>query len=329
MSDSGVRLPDMTRQFPPQCLRLLKLQCGVIASRQAGPAGLSPRRMERLADAGRWQRLHYGVYASFTGEPPRGAILWAAVLRAGPQAVLSHETAAELEGLFDKRSKLLHVTVPVSQRVRPIAGFVIHRSSRILEARSPWRLPPRTVIEETVLDLTQEAASSDDVISLLARACQRRLTVPVLLAGRVRMRAKIRWRTEILEALEDVADGVHSPLEYRYVRDVERAHGLPAGRRQVHARHGGRRIYRDVCYLQYGVVVELDGKASHPAEQRLQDNRRDNAAAARGLITLRYGWADVSERACVTAFEVGKTLSGRGWPGALRSCHRCRQPRLS
>ena len=198
-----------------------------------------------------------------------------------------------------------------------------HRSSRIAEAREPWLLPPRTMIEETVLDLAQDASSFDDVVSLLARACQRRLTFPFLISERVQMRARLRWRVEILDALGDVAAGVHSPLEYRYLHDVERAHGLPAGKRQVHAVQGGRGVFRDVLYRPYGVVVELDGKASHPAERRLQDNRRDNAAAARGSITLRYGWADVTERACLTAAEVGETLSGRGWPGPLRSCARC------
>ena len=44
--------------------------------------------------SGRWQRLHAGVYATFSGDPLRQAWLWAAVLRAGRAAVLSHQTAA-------------------------------------------------------------------------------------------------------------------------------------------------------------------------------------------------------------------------------------------
>lgn len=310
-------------QLPPQCVRLLELQCGVIASWQAEQAGLDSRRMEVLVRHGRWQRLHYGVYASFTGEPLRDAVLWAALLRVGPGSILSHETAAEVDGLLGNRSKLLHVTIPESKRVRPIAGFAIHRSERIAEAREPWLLPPRTMIEETVIDLTQDAASFDEVVSLLARACQRRLTCAVLIRERIAMRAKVRWRSDILRALEDVADGVHSPLEYRYVRDVERAHGLPAAKRQAHAVQGRRGIQRDVFYQEYGVVVELDGKLSH-ADRRREDTRRDNAAAARGLITLRYGWPDVTEGACATAVEVGETLGGRGWAGPLRTCRRCR-----
>jgi hypothetical protein len=312
----------MTQELPERCQRLLRLQRGVIASWQAEPADLSPRRVESLVRAGHWQRLHYGVYATFTGEPPRTAELWAGVLRAGPHSILSHETAAELDGLTDKRGKLIHVTVPSAQRPKPITGLVIHGTERLLDVRGPG-LPPHTVIEETVLDLAQDATSFDDVLALLARACQRRLTFPWMLRERVEMRAKLRWRADILQALEDVADGVHSVLEYRYLRDFERAHRLPVADRQALAVQDGGAIYRDVFYRQYGVVVELDGRASH-ADRRLQDNRRDNLATARGVATLRYGWADVTELPCQTAYEVAQTLAARGWPGPLRPCRRCR-----
>jgi very-short-patch-repair endonuclease len=113
---------------------------------------------------------------------------------------------------------------------------------------------------------------------------------------------------------------VHSALEYRYLRDVERAHGLPTAERQARAAQDGRQIYRDALYRRYQVAVELDGSASHPAEQRWRDRHRDNAAAAEGVITLRYAWADVTERACETAGEVGRVLIRRGWPGPLRRC---------
>ena len=317
----------MTQHLPPPCLRLLRLQSGVIASYQAESAGLRRRQIENLVRSGRWRRLHLGVYAAFTGKPPRDAVLWAAVLRTGPQSILSHQTAAGLYGLVRDSGRLIHVSVPQPQHTRPIAGLVIHRSSRILQARDPGWLPPRTMIEETVLDLAQEAASFDDVISLLAQSCQRRLTAPFLLSATLETRAKMRWRSEISLALQDVADGVNSVLEYRYLRDVERAHGLPAGERQAHAVLRRRSIYRDVRYRRYRVVVELDGQASHPDEQRWRDNRRDNAAAADGLFTLRYGWADVTEQACETAFEVGAVLGKQGWTGTLRRCGpRCRWP---
>ena len=41
--------------------------------------------------------------------------------------------------------------------------------------------------------------------------------------------------TALLDALGDVERGVRSNLEFRYVRGVERAHGLPEAGRQVRA----------------------------------------------------------------------------------------------
>ncbi|MGI9007727.1 MAG: hypothetical protein ACR2FU_16265 [Streptosporangiaceae bacterium] len=50
--------------------------------------------------------------------------------------------------------------------------------------------------------------------------------------------------------------GVHSLLEYNYVRDVESLHRLPKGRRQAPAGQPGRRRYRDVQYDEFGLIVE-------------------------------------------------------------------------
>jgi hypothetical protein len=310
----------MAQELPKPCLRLLSSQCGVIAGWQARAAGVGARQIENLVRYGRWRRIHFGVYAAFTGDPLRPAILWAAVLRAGPRAILSHETAAELDGLSHKPSNMIHVTVRSEQHRQPVPGVAIHRSSRIIAFKQQRPLPPQTATEETVLDLADGAASFDTVVWLVARACQGGLTTPFLLADSLQLRARARWRGELRQALLDVAEGVHSPLEYRYLHGVERAHGLPRPDRQAEAdRHPGR-IFRDIHYRKYRVAVELDGTASHPDEQRWQDKRRDNAAAADGIFTLRYGWADVTERPCETAREIATVLARGGWPGTLRRC---------
>jgi very-short-patch-repair endonuclease len=196
-----------------------------------------------------------------------------------------------------------------------------------LQIADPGYLPPRTQVEETVFDLTDAAVDFDGVVALLARTCQRQATTPFRLAMTLERRPKVRWRKEIGLALQDVATGVNSVLEFRYVRDVERAHGLPESERQHRGSQHGHQVFRDVRYSKYGVLVELDGKASHPDEQRWKDKHRDNAAAAEGWFSLRYSWADVHERACITASEVGMVLCRQGWTGNLRRCGpTCRLP---
>ncbi len=310
----------MADESTASCRRLLTLQHGVLARWQAPAAGLSIRTVEARLRTGRWRSLFRGVYATFTGDPPREALLWAAVLRAGPGAILSHETAGELDGLLDKPIAVIHVTVPDTQLVRYGSGVIVHRSHLIEQVRHPGLTPPRTMIEETVLDLAQQSAAFDDAFSWMSRACQRGLTTPVLLRMRMDLRKKMRWRSELGAALQAIWDGAHSVLEFRYLRDVERAHQLPRATRQARIVHGGQRQYRDVLYDDFGVCVELDGRVAHPAQTRWLDIRRDNANAAEGIVTLRYGWTDVTELPCEVAAEVAAVLRGRGWNGRPQAC---------
>jgi Transcriptional regulator, AbiEi antitoxin len=310
----------MSRELSAEGRELLSLQHGVIARTQALELGIGPRTVSSRLRSGRWQRLYRGVYATYTGEPGREAWLWAAVLRVGPEAVLSHQTAAELDRLAPRPSALVHVTVPRQRHVRVIPGLVIHRCDRIQMARHPSLTPPRTRIEETTLDLAQSAANLDDAFAWLARACAGRLTTPARLWATLDARRRVRWRSELATALGDVCDGAHSPLERRYIRDVEHPHGLPCARRQVRTASGTRTEYKDALYEEFGVGVELDGDLAHPPEARRRDRDRDNAAAADGIITLRYGWPDVVRRPCHVAAQVAAVLGQRGWRGNPRPC---------
>jgi len=223
------------------------------------------------------------------------------VLRAGPGAVLSHQTAAELFGLTDRRSPLVHVTIPAQRHIGRVPGVVIYRSDRVAAAAHPSLLPPRTRVENTVLDLVNQAPGFESAFDWACNACQRRLTTADRLCAAMGDYAKVRWRAELADALTQITSGVHSRLERGYVIGVERRHGLPAATRQVRTLRGGRVSYLDNLYGDYLVCVELDGNSTHPAHRRWLDISRDNAGAAAGLITLRYGWIDVIHRSCATA----------------------------
>jgi hypothetical protein len=321
----------MQGDIPDECSRLLEFQHGVIARWQAPAVGLHAAVIDARIRRGRWRPLYRGVYAAYTGTPPRESVLWACLLRAGPGAVLSHHTAAELDGLTDRPSNAVHVTVAHDRQVRfsggerdgPAPRMVVHRTRRLDVIRHPARTPSRTRTEETILDLTELSASLDDVLSWLCRGCGRRLVTSQVLYTAVRARPRMRWRDDILGALPVIADGVHSPLEYRYVRDVENAHGLPKADRQAKVLRNQprpRSSYLDNLYALFGVAVELDGQADHLVEDRWTDIRRDNANAKSGIVTLRYNWADVTDRPCEVAAEVADALRAHGWTGLPHPC---------
>src|SRR5690348_9123793 len=133
----------MSIDMPSQSDELLAIQSRAIACRQGGGAGINPRAMRTRMGSGRWQRLQWGVYAVHSGEPARETMLWAALLRAGHGAVLSHQTAAERHGLIDGPSSLIMITVPAARHPArmKIPGIAIHRWPGVLgwQGQLGWR----------------------------------------------------------------------------------------------------------------------------------------------------------------------------------------------
>jgi hypothetical protein len=251
----------------------------------------------------------------------RNALLWAAVLSAGKGAYLSHETAAELNHLADGPSPMVNVTIPAQRRIKPPKGVVVHLASHEAMVWTPPGVPPYSIAEQTVIDLVHAAVDKDAVISIITSGFNRKLLAESHLRAVADTRRKLRWRRELEEIIPLAAGGAHSPLEYRHDRDVQRAHGLPEPVKQAKFRKpDGTTGYRDRHYPQYGaLVIELDGKRFHPDEQRGRDQARDNQAAVTGT-TLRYGWTDVTSKACETARQEADALRNRGWTGTLRPC---------
>jgi very-short-patch-repair endonuclease len=235
--------------------------------------------------------------------------------------MLSYQTAAEAYQLTDRPSSPIHLTVPVWRRISPIPGVRVHYSTQAEHKRHPVLEPPRTRVEDTVLDLAQSARSFDEAFGWVCRAVSGRFTTTQRLRAALEARPKVRHRAGLDVALADVGDGAHSVLELLYLK-IERTHGLPGAARQVRVMRDGRAQYRDCFYEGYQVVVELDGRAAHPAQARWRDMRRDNAGAEEGVLTLRYGYADLTERPCQVAAQVAQVLRSRGWPGTMRKC-RC------
>jgi hypothetical protein len=313
----------MRGDIPEQLRDIAALQEGVVSRRQALMAGMRDWSIDSKVRSGRWQRIYPGVYALFSGPVPRAARLWAVVLWAGENAVLSHESAAELHGMIRRPTPVFHVSIPPDQRLRPVAGVRVHRSMYVPDSAvfPPGRLPV-TDPNNTVLDLVQAAADEDEMCGWITRALSSDFTSPRSLLTALARRTRVRGRADIEILIAEAACGTQSVLEHRYDRDVERAHGLPRSSRQVpYAKPSGTTGYRDRYYPRYRVIVELDGRADHPDDRRQADTDRDNAAiASEDAHTLRYGWRRVRWSGCETAAEVAAALRNRGWTGTLKPC---------
>ena len=315
-------LGDMGTRIPPGLQGIAAEQAGVVSRRQLLRAGVPGSTITFRVAHSLWQPVYPGVYATFSGTVDWMSRLWAAALYAGPGALLSHETAAELLGITDRRCPVIHVVVPGNRRVRPPQHVHVHYSSHDYPRWSPQRgIPPHTFYGETIIDLVAASDNLDDAIAWISRGIARNLIGQAQLRAAASARHRFRWHGQVDEIIERVASGSHFPLEFRYERDVEQAHGLPAATKQAQfIKPDGSKGFRDRCYERYGLIVELDGRQFHPAEQRTQDQARDNAAAVTTGATLRYGWADVDRTPCETADQVYRALRKGGYTGAIRPC---------
>jgi hypothetical protein len=306
-----------------QLRRLATAQAGVLTTPQALGLKMSRHTLARLAAEGIWQRLAPGLYLTKSGKPAWDALAWGGVLLGGPGARLGGTAAAFGHGLIDDAPAPVEVLVPHGSppRTRLHWSFVHERAG----ARSPkcTGSPPRLLVPDTVLDLC-DGVAEQRVVDLVTTAVQRRLTTPEHLRRALGRRARHAHRALLADLLTDVGEGAESPLEIRFLRDVERAHGLPRAARQVRSADGTAR--RDAYYEEFGVLVELDGRRGHEGADRFRDMRRDNAAVREALVTLRYGFGDVAGRPCAVAGELAEVLTVRGWTGILTPCPVCPPP---
>ncbi len=314
----GAKLLQHLREFA-------RPQGGVFTTSQAADLGVGYEVIRSQIAAGRWERLHEGVYLMGNMRPGEFSSRWAALLASGDGAVLSHATAAHIYGI--RRStpgSQIHVSIPAERIEVSVPGARVRRSRLLPGKGATYQGWPITTAADTVLDLIAEMRSPHDVVALLTDACRSKSVSAEEILKAMGRRKRQRHRQLVKDVLADVIGGVESLLEHKYLVRVERPHGLPHGRRQVKARAHGVAIQEDVEYDEFETVVELDGRLGHEGSGRHRDRRRDNANTVGKKATLRYGHADLEE-SCEAAMEVATVLTDHGWTGQIKRCGpRCR-----
>lgn len=309
---------------PPQLISLSSRQGGAFSRFQAVEYGLSDEFLRTQVTSKRWQRVHRGVYVSFTGELPYLTRVWAALLAVGPGAAATEETALRLFG-FGRYADVDHLIVAIdhSRFVGAPRGVTVRRRRRLALSLHPVRQPPTERLEESALGVLARLARSNrlqDGIGLLSDLCGQRLTTADRLRTSIGSHPGLPGRRLWLPVLDDVAAGAHSFLEVSYLRDVERGHGLPTPNRQFPGRRANGLAWRDAVYELYKVAVEIDGRVGYEwLADRLADSIRDLVAGADGLFTVRIGYPHVADP-CTTALHVANLLTARGWRGRPCRC---------
>ncbi|WP_260478946.1 hypothetical protein [Kibdelosporangium aridum] len=266
-----------------------------------------------------------GVYATFTGELPRAARLSAALLYGGPEATLSHYTAAEEWGMVPIRDGPVEITVPYNCSATSQPDRVIVHRSRALRFTVRNYVPPRTSRVDTIIDLATSQSTPEEAVDTVIDLVGRSGVTVTELRTVLELRKAYRHRKALDRAAELIAGGLMSILEAEYLREVELAHSIPPADRQVPFTVDDRVLWEDATYDSLGVplTVRLDGRTHHSTPGvAFRDRRRDNAAELAGRSRLVYGWHEVHKDPCGVASEVLAVLRRAGWSGGNR-CSRC------
>jgi hypothetical protein len=297
--------PDSRRSISTlQARSLLAQQWGVADLGQLGERGLGSNALSRLVERGFLARIYPRVYAIATLDRlPIEASLLAALLYAGPDAALSHTTAAWWWQLIDSVPRIVHVTTP--HRRLPQPGLRLHRPrSHEQEIHRGLAVTP---IPRTLVDLAS-VLSFRDLRRAVAEADHRGLLdpEPVAAAARQGRRGSRALRRALSSHLPELADAA-SPLEERFVLLCER-HGIPMPK--VNERVAGFKV--DALWRARRVIVELDGHQSHayPAAAE-RDRGRELVLRSAGFNVLRYTWQQVVAQPELVVADLRRTLAVR------------------
>jgi predicted transcriptional regulator of viral defense system len=132
---------------------------GLLLSKEARALGIKDSVLVRLAQRGRLERMTRGVYriAQYPADrlaQYREAILWARASQGPEHVALSHETALLVYGISDANPSRVHLTVPLSARLRRERPrwIAIHRANLSQEEIHIHEGMPVTTIERSILD---------------------------------------------------------------------------------------------------------------------------------------------------------------------------------
>jgi very-short-patch-repair endonuclease len=266
----------MVCSISPHIRRKASTQHGIVTRSQLLDAGLAPTTIDREIKAGRLIRVHQGVYALGHLPPSPHARAMAAVLACGPDAVLSHRSAAAAWGLM-AHPRRVDVTARTYHRHN---GITVHRS----------RLEPRDITQQYDIPTTTPARTLLDLADVLDATALTRAVHELRLRKLVRIdelanQLRKGRKTAVLKRLVDrPTRPTRSVFEDAFLRFVDR-YELP--RPRVNAHVAGYEV--DMFWPRHHLIAELDGREFHEINFEA-DREKDADLLTHGLRVVRVTW---------------------------------------
>lgn len=250
--------------------------------------------IRRRLESGAWIRLAPGVYA-VASAPPKWERQLAAAVLSQPEAIVAGASAAHLLGFEGFRKGRPEIVVPYGANARsPIARVT----------RSIWydqlgttRAAGFTVTSEPETLLTLAGRIAVDRLEALVddRIAAGRLMVDDFEGIRRRISSgRVKGSRPLLSLLDERGAEGWQPPKSELERLLGRlaAHpSVPAASRQHPFGFDNAPMIVDIYIAEWRLILEADGRRWHTRRADFErDRARDNAAAAQGLVVLRFTW---------------------------------------
>jgi very-short-patch-repair endonuclease len=263
---------------------LATAQDGVVGHDQLVTLGVSVDWIEHRIRSGWLTIVFRGAYAVGPRRITWRGRLRAATLSCGPDAYISHQTAAALHGLRRSSSALIHVTAPPGGR-EDRAGIVFHRvrNMRDVEKADVDGIPV-TSVARTCLDMAASARS--DVLDDLLEAAERNgtfdLTAFVAVCKRGRNgSANLKLALRVYQP----TGWTRSRLERKAIKALRDAGIRPSG---VNVWVEAAAVEVDLLFEDERLAVEIDGGVVHgTTAAKDRDPDRDTKLQLAGYVPLR------------------------------------------
>ena len=309
---SGMRTLARTRGRDHVLAELADRQHGVVSREQLIRLGLKPGAIGRRIRAGRLHQLHPGVYSVGHRVLSRKARWMAAVLASGPDAVLSHWSAAALWGIRPNGRTRIDLTVP--HRSRSSELICRHISQIPPDERSVKDGIPVTSVPRSTFDLAR-TVDLDTTVSMLREAeyheLYDRLSLSDLLERYPKKRGSRKVRAALQRLKEEPSGRKRSKLEERFAPFLRR-HRLPLPRFNDWILLDSKRYRVDCHWPGTGQIVELDGWEGHGTRSAFREDRaRDRALRVAGYSVTRLTWNQLDDEPEAVASDLRVLLGDR------------------
>ena len=277
--------------------QLADRQAGRVSVAQLGALGIESWLIARWVEGGYLHQVLPRVYAVGHRAPSVNADLTAAVLYAGPGAMLSHATALWWRGLIDHQPWPIQVSTP--RRCQSLRGVKVH-GRRTCE-REWHKGLPTTTIEQALLDFAA-VAPLDRIRFALANADHGKvLDVAALQVIAGNGRAGSTKLATALKRHEPKLAKTRSPLERLFLPLCEK-YGVPLPD-DVNVRVAG--VLVDAVWWKQKLVVELDGKGNHSSWAQIQRDRSNELTLrGAGFDVLRYGTLQLEDEPKLVEYDL-------------------------